>query len=167
MWDAPFFPFLISAMKLSTEIELLDWLDELAGLIRLGLTPLGGVDGLDRDGLTPLELEEDSTEVLLGDAGRDPGVGKVWDLTPPNDDPVLSDEVPETDLRDLNIWKLSSNDFTSLPILPFSTSDNSLATSVEVFCKGLLASPGKDILLSEGIPVPGTEALNVLVVLSE
>jgi hypothetical protein len=72
-----------------------------------------------------------------------------------------------TGLRGLNTWKLSSNDFTSLPILPFSTSDSSLATSVEVFCKGLLTSPGNDNLLSEDTPVPGTELFTVLVILSE
>ena len=76
MKAAPFFPFLKSAIKLRTEIALLDWLDELAGLIRDGLAPLGGVEGLDRNGLTPLELLEDNTEVLLGDGSRDPGFDK-------------------------------------------------------------------------------------------
>lgn len=77
MWDTPFFPILKSAIKLSTEIELFDRMDELVGRIREGLTPLeGGVDGLDLDGLTPLELEEDSTEVSLGEDTRDPGVDK-------------------------------------------------------------------------------------------
>ena len=158
MWAALFFPFLKSAIKLNTETELLGWLEELVGLIRDGLTPLeGGVDGLNRDGLTPLELEEDSTDVLLGEGGRDPVPDKDRDLTPAIANLVLSDGVAETDLRALNNWKLSSTDFTSLPILPLSASNNSLAASVESFCKGLLASPGKDNLLSEGTPIPETE----------
>ena len=84
--------------------------------------------GFDRDGLTPLEIEGDTVVVLLGEAGRDFGDIKAWDLTSVNATPVLSDEMAGTDLRGLSTWKLSSNDFTSLPILPFSKSDNSLAT---------------------------------------
>ena len=61
---------------LSTENALLDWLDELDGLIRDGLALLGGIEGLDCDGLTPLELQEDITEVLLGDGSRDPRFDK-------------------------------------------------------------------------------------------
>lgn len=65
-------------MKLRTEVGLLDCLDGLEGLVREGLDPLDGtvLTGFALDGLTPLETDEDETDALFGDAGRDPGVGK-------------------------------------------------------------------------------------------
>lgn len=79
MWLAAFFPFLISAIKLRTEVEVLGCLDGLDGLIREGLGPLDGVLGTDlvRDGLTPLDAEDDITDALFGDGSRDPGAETV------------------------------------------------------------------------------------------
>lgn len=80
MWLAAFFPFLISAIKLRTEVAVLGCcLDGLDGLIRDGLGPLDGVLGTDfvRDGLTPLDADDDRTDALFGDGRRDPGADTV------------------------------------------------------------------------------------------
>lgn len=107
----PFFPFLTSAIKLRTEIEVLD---------RHATEPTegNGVFGLPRDGLIiPLEGEDDNNGALLGDAGRDdPGMGKDWDRLDRNVEEDLSDELKGMLTFDEPILK-GEDDLNEAPLL--------------------------------------------------
>lgn len=115
--------------------------------------PLGGVDGLAQDELTP--LADDNTEVLLSEAGCDLEEGNDWDLTAAVADVDLSDKPKEVSLQGpVTRSELSSTGFGTDPTLLISSNVNNLeVASLEDFCKGLV-KPSRELLLKEGIPIP-------------
>lgn len=156
MWFAVFFPFLISAIKERTEVEVCGCLDGLDGLTREGLGPLEeGLTAFARDGLIPLDME--------GDEGRIAGVGIDRALAAAFASLILSDELEEPGLCICS--ELSSTEHPFNIAFPLSSRDIFISKSLVDLGKGLHV-PSTDNLRMKGVPDPERDKDGVLLVLS-